>query len=366
MATISTPAEISRGHAAGMDRPGRISVLDGWRGIAILLVLFEHIQSAQMGGILKPWTATGQHGVTIFFVLSGFLITSKLIDGRISPGQFYIRRFFRLMPAAWAYLAFLWTFDFLLGHPLIGIRETASCVFFYRNYLGNTGSMVASHFWSLSMEEQFYIVWPCLLLLVGIRKVRWFAVGGALGLAFYRLVRWNYYNRLDFNYRTEVRADAILVGCLLALLFSNPKIRAAATRWAKFCAAPALAILFFCFARFRLLPPLYEDLSIAILIAASLLYPRAALSRLLSNPAIVWLGTVSYSIYIWQQFFMGLPAGYTGLGLLIIGLPLCVLGSYYCIELPCVRLGHRLARSRTSLVTHESLRDDRRQLPIVV
>lgn len=341
------PPQARRSQEITANGSRRIPALDGWRGIAILLVLFDHIQSALTGRYLKSWTETGQHGVTIFFVLSGFLITSKLIEGRANLHRFYIRRFFRLMPAAWVYLIFLFGFDFLFKQHQLSIREAVSCIFFYRNYLGNTGSLVASHFWSLSMEEQFYIVWPCLLLLLGIRKGRWVAAGAALLFASYRLVRWDYYNRLWFNYRTEVRADAILIGCLLALLFTSQKFRDVTMRSSRFYTVPALAILFFCIARFRLLPPLYEDLSIAMLMAASLLHPQAVFSRLLSGPAFVWLGTVSYSIYIWQQFFMGLR-GSIGLGLLVIGLPLCVLCSYYCIELPCMRLGHRLTGSRTS------------------
>ncbi len=80
----------------------RIKVLDGWRGIAILLVLFDHVQDSLLGHYIRPWTRTGVHGVTIFFVLSGYLITSKLLQEQIDRGislkAFYIRRFFRLMP----------------------------------------------------------------------------------------------------------------------------------------------------------------------------------------------------------------------------------------------------------------------------
>lgn len=105
----------------------RIPTLDGWRGIAIALVLFDHVQSALLRGYLRPWTETGQHGVTIFFVLSGFLITTKLMEGPRDFKRFYIRRFFRLMPAAWAYLAALWAFDtFLCGHRYITLSEISS------------------------------------------------------------------------------------------------------------------------------------------------------------------------------------------------------------------------------------------------
>jgi len=88
----------------------RIPTLDGWRGIAVLLVLADHVRFA-LHAEASPGVATGQHGVTIFFVLSGFLITSKLMEeknatGSIDLRSFYVRRFFRLMPAAWAFLLF--------------------------------------------------------------------------------------------------------------------------------------------------------------------------------------------------------------------------------------------------------------------
>jgi peptidoglycan/LPS O-acetylase OafA/YrhL len=83
----------------------RIPALDGWRGIAIAPVLIDHIEHAVLHRYALPWTQTGQHGVTIFFVLSGFLITTKLLEGPIDLRRFYMRRAFRLMPVAWTFLA---------------------------------------------------------------------------------------------------------------------------------------------------------------------------------------------------------------------------------------------------------------------
>src|SRR6476646_7446998 len=101
----------------------RIPTLDGWRGIAIALVLFDHIQDSIMGHYARPWTATGYQGVTIFFVLSGFLITSKLLEGPINFKRFYLRRFFRLMPAAWVFLVFLLLLSHITGNPLTSFAE---------------------------------------------------------------------------------------------------------------------------------------------------------------------------------------------------------------------------------------------------
>ena len=320
----------------------RISTLDGWRGLAIALVLFDHTQGGLSNGYLHSWTQTGQHGVTIFFVLSGFLITSKLMEGPIDLKRFFVRRFLRLMPVAWAYLIFVWVLELLTGQHWIPAREIVSCVFFYRNYMGLCRGIYAGHYWSLSLEEQFYLVWPCLLLLVGIRKARWFAVIGALACSTYRLMNWSRYSHQWVSFHTEVRADAILVGCVLAILLADPRFRPIATRWSRLAALPACAVLLYCMARFPWLPPLSECLAIATLIAASVLHPQSIFARSLSFKALAWLGTVSYSVYVWQEFFFAwrnsVPAELAGMCMM----PLFALGSYYWIERPLTRLGHRI------------------------
>jgi len=332
----------------------RIPTLDGWRGIAILLVLFDHTQRALMGRYLEPWSATGQHGVTVFFVLSGFLITTKLLEGPTDLKKFYVRRFFRLLPAAWAYLAVIWLLGLLCGQNWFSSREIASCLLFYRNFIvSGPQSFFTTHYWSLSVEEQFYIAWPSLLLLAGIRKARWLAAGGAIACALYRHFNWNYYDRMGFSFETQVRADALLIGCLMALWFSAPANRAAAVKWSAYCAAPALAVLLYCIAFFQWLPPLAESVAIAMLIAASVFHPGSFLARPLSWRPLAWLGTVSYSLYVWQQFFFAERSHSVTIGMICV-MPLFALGSYYLIERPATRLGHRLTtrKVRTTLVSN--------------
>jgi peptidoglycan/LPS O-acetylase OafA/YrhL len=316
----------------------RIPTLDGWRGIAIALVLFDHIQESLTRSYLRPWTQTGQHGVTIFFVLSGFLITSKLLEGPIQLRRFYLRRFFRLMPAAWTYLGALLLFNWMTGKPFVTLAGLSACLFFYRNFALHVGSGVTGHFWSLSLEEQFYLIWPGILLLAGVRRCRWIAAAGAIACAAYRWYFWAHYNHNLLNDETQVRADAPLAGCLLALLLADTRVRAAAVRWSMICAAPALAVLLYCVARFQWLPPLCECVAIAVLIGATMLHPTMLIPRVLSLPPIAWLGTISYSIYVWQEVVMSLRSVWV----LCIALPLCALGSYYLIERPFTRLGHRL------------------------
>jgi peptidoglycan/LPS O-acetylase OafA/YrhL len=317
----------------------RITVLDGWRGIAIALVLVDHIQHSLLRGYLRPWTQTGQHGVTIFFVLSGFLITSKLLEGPINLRRFYIRRFFRLMPAAWTYLAALGLLGLILRNPLVSFPELGACVFFYRNFFTPSVAGLTGHFWSLSLEEQFYLFWPCMLLAAGRRRCRWIAGGGAIACAIYRWIFWAHYDRNVVNGQSQVRADALLAGCLLALLFLDPRLRAAAARLAKWWVLPAAAVLVYCIATFVWLPPLAECVSAASLIAATVLHPRSILARPFAFAPLAWLGTVSYSVYVWQEVFTPFRNPYVW----FIVMPLFALGSYYGIERPATNLGHRLS-----------------------
>lgn len=326
----------------------RIAVLDGWRGIALLLVLFEHVVTSFTGRYPFPWTQTGQHGVTLFFVLSGFLITARLQEGSLDLKKFYVRRFFRLMPVAWMYLAVVEIIGLLLGHSWISLHELAACLFFFRNYIGPQTTFYASHFWSLSMEEQFYLVWPALLLLAGSRRAAWVATLGALACALFRLENWNQYNRLWESFHTEVRADALFTGCVLALILAG-KNRELVLWFARRAALPALALLLYCFYAFHWLPPLMESAAIALLITSTLSSQRNILGRLLESRFLVWVGSVSYSVYVWQQIFIMPPWNLAARILMYALMPVFALASYYLIEKPCTRLGHKLTRSAASL-----------------
>ena len=305
------------GDGQGSAVTNRIASLDGWRGIAILLVLIDHVQDSILRRYAQPWTQTGQHGVTIFFVLSGFLITTKLIERPIDLKRFYLRRFFRLMPAAWLYLSVLLLFDRLSQLHFVARAELWSCLLFYRNFYVHPAAGPAGHFWSLSLEEQFYLVWPCLLLLAGSRRCGWIAAGGAIACAAYRWLFWSHYDHNILDWQTQVRADALLVGCVLALILAVPRCREQLWRWVPVYVPVAFITLLYCVAKFHWLPPLVEVLAIAALIAATTLRNLSFASRCLGFAPIAWLGVVSYSIYIWQELFMPFRSA----KLLVIGLP---------------------------------------------
>lgn len=157
----------------------RIPALDGWRAIAILLVIAEDLQVGTLGRL--PFH-TGLHGVTLFFVPSGYLITRRSLSekertGTINLPAFYWRRFRRLMPAAWTYLLVLLVLLLVAGRaiPVVGFL---SALLFFRNYSDPRG--LTGHFWSLSIEKQFYLIWPFLLS----RMKKETAVVGVIGSGF--------------------------------------------------------------------------------------------------------------------------------------------------------------------------------------
>jgi peptidoglycan/LPS O-acetylase OafA/YrhL len=326
---------------------GRIPSLDGWRGIAILLVLIDHVVGIFHRSILGPWSSSGQHGVTIFFVLSGFLITTKLME---SPGEFrrfYIRRFFRLLPVTWAFLLFLVILGKILNTPTLGAFETLSCILFFRNFIAPDPGYTA-HFWSLSIEEQFYLVWPAILFLCGNRKAQFVALAGALACAACRAATWNNYVGMR-TCETQIRADALLIGCLLALLVAEPVFRARIARWSNYLVVPAAIVLLFCMAHYRHLTPLVESLAIAVLLAASTLHPRQPMASVLSFAPLRWMGRVSYSVYVWNFiFFMMASDSLEGVAMMVLMWCFALL-SYYFIELPCTRFGHRITRPRETI-----------------
>jgi len=345
MSTLLGTAPLHHVASPKAERALRIPTLDGWRGVAILLVLFDHFQISLFGNYRQPWLETGQHGVTIFFVLSGFLITSKLTQGSIDLKKFYLRRIFSLLPAAWAFLTVVLLFDRLTGMHATPLSDIRACVLFYRNYYHSpTAVHFAGHFWSLSLEEQFYLIWPLALVLAGARRSKWIAASGAVACAVYRYLHWPFYANVPFeNYRSQVRADALLVGCLLALLLTNPAFKAKAKIHSAMLTIPSLVLLLFCMARFHSLPPLIESVAIAGLICASTLNSELPAARALSVAPLAWLGVASYSIYLWQQFFIQVGDGPFKVVSLCVLLPAFSLMSYFWIERPCVQLGHRIS-----------------------
>ena len=312
---------------------GRIAPLDGWRGVAIVMVLIEHLNLSH-GRLPASWIqSVGQHGVTIFFVLSGYLITGKLLEPNSSLRQFYLRRFFRLSPVAWTFLLLTWAIGYLSHVQMIWPMDVLACVLFVRNYAGEIGRSSTLHFWSLSIEEQFYFVWPAALLLLGERRARWLAVGAALA-AYGLLLTDPGHNFIG----TEIRADALFVGCFLALILQTDVAKRRFVAIAKWVAGPSILVVTYHICRGDVVPTLPECIGLGFLIASSSLGPWL---KMLAWKPLTWLGRISYSVYIWNTLVLTLFVDSLKpvLFALLIIIPSI---SYYYIELPAQRFGARL------------------------
>jgi peptidoglycan/LPS O-acetylase OafA/YrhL len=322
----------------------RIATLDGWRGIAISMVLVDH---ARFSMHIDPSASmsTGPHGVTLFFVLSGFLITSRLAAEKQSTGsidlrRFYVRRFFRLMPAAWTFLWFALIYTVFSPGALVGLFNIVAALLFFRNYsyLLAPGPALTGHFWTLSIEEQFYIVWPSILVLTGSRMARWVALSGAVLIGIYRFAHWSSLASLSFEpaQATQLHADSLLLGCAAALFL--PRIRPYLRDW---MVIPLLIALVPCIANYHLLIPLRESIILALLLAITSSSESKAFAILNWKP-VAFLGTISYSLYLWQQPFTSY--GHIGPRHLLfaaVALPCFALGSYYLIEKPFIDRPYR-------------------------
>jgi peptidoglycan/LPS O-acetylase OafA/YrhL len=366
---------------------GYLPTLDGWRAVAIAGVLVDHATSGFIphGGFLS-YLRTGANGVSLFFAISGFLICSRLLEeqqlcGRISLKGFYIRRACRILPAALTYLAGL-AILLLLGWVTVAPIEWWSCILFFRNYLppgairpGWGGCTI--HFWSLAVEEHFYVLWPALLAFCGRVRARSVAIALALCVATWRW--WDFHHQLVNRYlpgllfpsRTDVRLDALLLGCLAALVVAEPRSREWLSR--RFT-APAWWALVLTYALTQVVARrhdygLHESFLLAAVVAGTVLRPGSFVGRILENSAMRWVGRLSYSLYLWQQLFL-VTGGRGPLSILerfpwnFISLLIVAALSYQFIERPMIRMGHRLAAPPTPGRTE--LRDDRPQRTEIV
>jgi len=318
--------------------------------MAILAVLVSHYQAVFLAGKHNnpAWLNAGQHGVQLFFVLSGYLITSQLLaEERIHLGRFYTRRFFRLMPAAWTFLAFLALLTAFTPMKVLG-RDVWACLLFYRNYVPETAtSTCTEHFWSLSLEEQFYLVWPPLLALLGKKRSCILLMVSVAVIALHRILYWSELSQGLLFQRTEVRADAILAGCLMAFALRQEPVRAWFRHHGRLIFFACVPLLIVDVSIYHTLIPLHETLLIGAVLAATSLNPQMLFSRLLDMQNVRITGVLSYGIYLWQGVFLR-PAWGLWWALL---LPLAFLSSRLLVELPAIRLGRYLTAGRNTQKT---------------
>jgi peptidoglycan/LPS O-acetylase OafA/YrhL len=352
-----------------------LPTLDGWRTVAIAMVIFAHVSESMLHAIpvglwidLVSLKKVGLIGVQLFFGLSGFLITTKLLEeearhGQISLASFYIRRSFRILPAAIFFLSVVGLLS-VAGLLNISMGRWLSTLFFAANYTGADHNWYVGHFWSLAVEEHFYFLWPAAFLLLRLsqRRMAW-VIGLALLIALWRAVDFKFritgVSAAVFWGRTDIQADGILWGVLIALLYADPVWK---TRLRQFFALPlSWPLLCFLLMVLEFWPNLSWKLSFMLMTVKALLMPLLILGtqirserwpgRILETPVFRWVGRLSYSLYLWQQLFLvwseDRVAGLAWLQFFPVNLLAvfaCATFSMLLIETPLIGFGHQLAK----------------------
>jgi peptidoglycan/LPS O-acetylase OafA/YrhL len=348
-------------------KPRNIPSLDGLRAVSVLLVLASHMNGvlAQKLPFIPFWLYVfwGALGVQTFFVISGFLITHLLLKelnttGTVNLKRFYFRRAMRIFPPFYVYLAVALSLT-LAGFFPGELRAFLVAGTYTWNYLG-TGSELVEHTWSLSLEEQFYLLWPAALVFLGARKSVKLAVCVILLSPVSRIVTYYLvpHQRALLNAMLHTGLDSIMFGCLLAMLWRNPRfnqfVQPLLRGWVAAFAAAFTLILgpVFLQARFQGSYTLVFGFTLnALCLSQILLYvvriPQSPVGRLLNTPLLRHLGVISYSLYLWQQPFTranSVPSVPWNL----LAILACAEMSYWLIERPSFWLRDRLEQARSS------------------
>ena len=327
------------------------------RAISILLVVAWHLRSNGSAPWLDPlWRVdTGNLGVRVFFVISGFLITLVLLaeyarSGTIALRRFYVRRAFRIMPVFYVFLAVM-----AIGGALGLLEAPLSSVLLAGTYTGDYThlSWSVGHTWSLAVEEQFYLLWPGLIVLLGLRRA---FLGAAVMLVISPAVRtmavvghWPTNPRYAF----EGVADVLATGCLLAYARSRLWDRSAYRRILESGAMYLCPLVILSIAAANVRSPGFSavagisllNVTIAIFIDWCLRFPESWIGRALNARPIAFIGVLSYSIYLWQPSLREHDS--FSFPLNVVCICSCALVTYYLVERPFLRLRARLEAVRT-------------------
>lgn len=335
--------------------PSRIPSLDGLRAVSIALVIVGHSADSQNAPLLlSHFSHLGNFGVRCFFIISGFLITTLLLKerqktGSISIKGFYVRRAFRIFPPSLAYIGVIaacWALGWLTLKP----GDLAHALTYTMNYHLRRAWWF-DHLWSLSVEEQFYILWPGLLCLAGVRRGLKVAWGVVFVVPVIRAIMWFVFHASDsaMTKHFEANADALATGCLLSMNFN----RIGAIRWYQRFQSTSLfwvvalglvlgghGLFAVNQASFYIVGQTIANLGTVLCVDWSIRNYGRGVGHLLNWKPVVYVGALSYSLYLWQNAFLNpdwdaWPARLPMSLLLASGMAVV---SYYVVEQPFLRL----------------------------
>ena len=342
-----------------------LPALDGLRAVAVATVMFYHYTESRY--------VPGDLGVTLFFVISGFLITLLLIrendrDGAVSLRGFYARRTLRIFPAYYAYILFSLGIDVARHHPWSpGLLASAlAYVMNYYNALNGHPVTSVAHAWSLADEEQFYLLWPALFLLLRrmqpANAMRWIAA------VIVAVVAWRSYLYLGrgvgsaYVYNAfDTRCDSLAIGCMLAFASRTRTFSKLAGLVASHAWMPLFTIGIVYAS--RVLAPAEYHYSVGFTVDSALMALLIVqLMQLADSMSWSWLdhrvtrffGVISYPLYLYHGWGLAfathlgrqaLPVTLVAATVLSVAL---ACGSYYVVERPFLRLKKRMEERRSS------------------
>ena len=345
--------------------------LNGLRAISILLVLIHHLSGQEhlfLGYDKNKWIfplisflQDGQLGVNVFFVISGFLITSLMLNeesttGTISLRNFYIRRTLRIFPA---YYCLLLVYFILQLLHIIYISDVSwVTAITYTKYFNWSLDWYTGHGWSLSIEEHFYLFWP-LILIYGRKYRKTAAIVLILTVPVIRVVL--YFHPISWINELTIftRIDSIATGSLFAFC-KDEIIEKIQTHWKKvfygsimiIFLLPHLSHLGIIFIATGSTHGSIANFAIALLMFYSIFGPNEIWYKFLNSKVMNTIGLLSYSIYLWQQIYIsGNSYWVTKYPQNLFFISITAISSYYFIEKPILKLKTRFEVSKTNAHT---------------
>ena len=348
-----------------------LSGLDGWRAVSILLVILSHLIGQEggtfftsIGDFLEKLRidhhSFGRKGVQVFFCISGYLIFSRILVeikkyGNFSIKEFFLRRFFRIFPPMYFFLGFYLILA-LLGKQ-ITLKETISSMTFSRIWfpMDSTGwSWYTAHIWSLCMEEYFYVILSLLVLLISLRLLKKLSLIFFVLMVIFNFIIWrmDFFKNFEYQYFLKDFAEFrfMAIGVLFAFLkFSNHPINKKIYD-SQFIMLPLMiGITLFKVPFYTLVYPFV----VALAIHSTSDHVKPIFSTILENKMMVHIGLISYSLYLWQQFWI--PwfnlqikeiAFLQSAPFNIISIYLTAIFSFYVIEKPMIKFGRKFVTRR--------------------